>query len=113
MKGNIYELQKLLDEFIEKRNWQKYHSPKNLSMAISIEASELMEHFLWCEKNASEFSKEEREEIGEEMADVLHFLLRLSSVMDIDLYEASKKKIAKNEKRFKIEDANSIKKKGC
>jgi len=113
LKGNLYELQKLLDEFIEKREWQKYHTPKNLSMSVAIEAAELMEHFQWCDKNPKEFSKEEKEEIAEEMADVLHFLLRLSSVLDIDLYEASKRKIAKNKKRFPVQMAKDMKKSGC
>ncbi len=113
MKGNLYELQKLLDEFIEKREWQKYHTPKNLSMSVAIEAAELMEHFQWCDRKANEFSEEEKKEIAQEMADVLHYLLRLSSVLGIDLYEASKKKIAKNEKRFPIESAKNMKKSGC
>lgn len=112
-RGNLYELQKMLDEFIEKREWQKYHTPKNLSMSVAIEAAELMEHFQWCDKKPEDFTKEEIEEIAEEMADVLHFLLRLSSVLNIDLYEASKKKIAKNEKRFPIEKAKEMKKSGC
>ena len=112
-RGNLFELQKLLDEFIKKRDWEKYHTPKNLSMSIAIEAAELMEHFQWCDKKANEFSKEEIDKIAEEMADVLHFLLRLASVLNIDIYEASKKKIAKNEKRFPIKNIKNIKKRGC
>ena len=112
-RGNLYELQKMLNEFIEKREWQKYHTPKNLSMSVAIEAAELMEHFQWCDKKPDEFSSEELDEIAQEMADVLHFLLRLSSVLNIDLYEASKRKIAKNEKRFPIEMAKNMKKSGC
>ncbi len=111
--GSLYELQKLLDQFIAKRDWQKYHRPKNLAMSVAIEAAELMEHFQWCDKEPDEFSQEEKEQIGEEMADVLHYLLRLASVMDIDLYQASKKKIAKNEQRFPVRKAQSIKKSGC
>ncbi|WP_281950807.1 nucleotide pyrophosphohydrolase [Nitrosophilus kaiyonis] len=113
MKGSLYELQKILDNFVKERDWEKYHTPKNLSMSIAIEAAELMEHFQWCDKKPDEFSEDERKEIGEEMADVLHFLLRLSSVLDIDLYEASIKKIEKNRKRFPIEYAKSMKKSGC
>ncbi|BCD68290.1 dCTP diphosphatase [Nitratiruptor sp. YY09-18] len=109
----MYELQQQLDEFIAQREWQKYHRPKNLAMSVAIEAAELMEHFQWCDKDPEEFSKEEKEEIGEEMADVLHYLLRLASVMDIDLYEASKKKIAKNHKRFPVDIAKTMKKSGC
>jgi len=111
--GSLYELQRLLDEFIAKRKWQKYHRPKNLAMSVAIEAAELMEHFQWCDKDADMFSQEEKEAIAEEMADVLHYLLRLASVLDIDLYEASRKKIAKNEKRFPVELAQQMKKSGC
>ena len=112
-RGSLYELQRLLDEFVKERDWQKYHTPKNLSMSIAIEAAELMEHFQWCDKKANEFSEEEKKEIAQEMADVLHYLLRLSSVLDIDLYEASKRKIAKNRDRFPIERAKTMKKSGC
>ena len=113
MKGSLYELQKMLDEFIAQRNWQKYHRPKNLAMSVAIEAAELMEHFQWCDRDAKDFSEEEKAQIAEEMADVLHYLLRLASVMDIDLYEASKKKIVKNQQRFPIEMAQKMKKSGC
>ncbi len=112
-EGSLYELQKLLDEFIKKRRWEPYHRPKNLSMSVAIEAAELMEHFQWCDKDPQDFGQKEKEEIAEEMADVLHYLLRLASVLDIDLYRASKKKIAKNEKRFPVELADTIKKSGC
>jgi len=111
MSGSLYELQKLLDSFIAKRNWQKYHTPKNLAMSVAIEAAELMEHFQWCDRAPDEFSEDEKREIGEEMADVLHYLLRLATVMDIDLYKASRAKIAKNEKRFLVD--GDIKKSGC
>ncbi len=110
MQGSLYELQELLEEFVAQRGWQKYHRPKNLAMSVAIEAAELMEHFQWCDKEPEELSRKEREEIAEEMADVLHYLLRLASVLDIDLYRASKAKIAKNHKRFPIA---SSKKRGC
>ena len=110
---SLDELQKLLDEFIAQRNWEVYHRPKNLSMSVAIEAAELMEHFQWCDKDPQDFSEEEKKEIGEEMADVLHYLLRLASVLGIDLYEASKAKIAKNRKRFPVELAETMKKSGC
>ena len=113
MKGNLYELQKMLDGFIEEREWEKFHRPKNLAMSVAIEAAELMEHFQWCDRDPSEFGDEEKAVIGEEMADVLHYLLRLASVLEIDLYEASKKKIAKNRERFPVKMAKSMKKSGC
>ncbi len=113
VRGSIYELQVLLDDFIAKRDWQKYHRPKNLAMSVAIESGELMEHFQWCDKDPDEFDEEEKRKIGEEMADVLHYLLRLASVLEIDLYEASRKKIERNEKRFSVEIAKKMKKSGC
>ena len=111
--GSIYKIQKLLDKFISERKWEKYHTPKNLAMSIAIESAELMEHFQWCNKKTEQFSKDEKDKIAEEMADVLHFLLRLSSVLNIDLYEASVKKIEKNIKRFPVDAIENIKKEGC
>jgi len=111
--ADLKELQRLLDQFIAQRKWEIYHRPKNLAMSVAIEAAELMEHFQWCDRDPDEFGDEERQAIGEEMADVLHYLLRLASVLDIDLYEASRSKIEKNRLRFPVPEAQKIKKSGC
>jgi len=111
--ADLRKLQQLLDRFIAERKWEVYHRPKNLAMSVAIEAAELMEHFQWCDRDPEEFDEEELQAIGEEMADVLHYLLRLSSVLGIDLYEASLAKIEKNRRRFPIEEAMRMKKKGC
>ncbi|MRJ02727.1 MAG: nucleotide pyrophosphohydrolase [Epsilonproteobacteria bacterium] len=110
---DLGELQELLDNFIAERGWEGYHRPKNLAMSVAIEAAELMEHFQWCDRDPEEFTPEERREIGEEMADVLHYLLRLASVLDIDLYRASKRKIEKNRERFPVHSAGEVRKDGC
>jgi NTP pyrophosphatase (non-canonical NTP hydrolase) len=111
--ADIKRLQRLLDEFVAERHWEIYHRPKNIAMSVAIEAAELMEHFQWCDRDPGDFDDIEKHAIGEEMADVLHYLLRLSSVMDIDLYEASLKKIEKNRVRFGVEEARRMKKSGC
>ena len=111
--ADLRKLQRLLDEFIAEREWEIYHRPKNLAMSVAIEAAELMEHFQWCDRDPGDFDDEELGAIGEEMADVLHYLLRLASVLGIDLYEASLKKIEKNRRRFPPQLARSMKKKGC
>ncbi|NPA50098.1 MAG: nucleotide pyrophosphohydrolase [Epsilonproteobacteria bacterium] len=102
-------IQELLREFIKERNWEKYHTPKNLSMAITIEAAELMEHFNWCDFSKEELEKDKLKEISYEMADILHFLLRLADILNIDLYKASLEKIELNKKRFPISEAKNIK----
>ena len=71
MRGNLYELQKLLDEFVAERGWQRYHRPKNLAMSVAIEAAELMEHFQWCDKDPKDIDEQSKAEIAEEMADVV------------------------------------------
>jgi len=111
--ADLRHLQRLLDEFVAERSWEVYHRPKNLAMSVAIEAAELMEHFQWCDRDPGDFDDEELSAIGEEMADVLHYLLRLSSVLGIDLYEASLKKIEKNRRRFPAEQARTMKKRGC
>lgn len=91
--------------FAEARDWLQFHSPKNLSMAISTEAAELMEIFLWMDTNASKESITQidiRDKLSEEMADILLFLVQLSNVSGIDLAEAVFKKIDLNSKKYPI-----------
>jgi dCTP diphosphatase len=91
----IAELQSQVDAFAQERNWEKFHAPKNLAMSVAIEAAELMEHFQWTESQTP-VSSDEKHAIGEEMADVLAYLLRLASVLDLDLAHAFQLKMAKN-----------------
>jgi NTP pyrophosphatase (non-canonical NTP hydrolase) len=85
--------------FAEERAWGPFHSPKNLSMGLAVEAAELMEHFLWIEGAASREVVSDPGRLGpiaDEMADVACYLLNLSNVLGIDLSEAILAKIAKN-----------------
>ncbi|MFP3872233.1 MAG: nucleotide pyrophosphohydrolase [Candidatus Natronoplasma sp.] len=95
--AEINELQKMVKEFRDERNWKRYHTPKDLSLSISIEASELLELFQWKENSLSSV---EKERLKEEMADVMIYLLALSETADIDLGEAVKDKLEKNEKKY-------------
>ena len=82
----IHKAKKAVEKFVTERDWQKFHTPKNLSMNIVVEASELVEIFLWVESVASvERLKEKRKEIEDEVADVLIALLDFCNVCDIDL----------------------------
>lgn len=99
----VAELRGLLAEFVAERRWQKYHDPKNLSMAIAIETAELMEHFQWVrseELPALLADPERRREIAEEVADVACFLLSLANALNLDLSEAIKSKLAKNRAKY-------------
>jgi len=102
----IHELKEKIKEFCEERDWDQFHGAKDLALALIIEASELLEHFRW--KNNKEVEKlfldeKKKEEIGEEMADVLYFLVRLAQKYNIDLSEALDKKMEKNKERYSVD----------
>ncbi|PML58224.1 nucleotide pyrophosphohydrolase [Vibrio lentus] len=93
-----------LSEFARERDWDKFHSPKNLSMALSGEAGELVEVFQWLtEEESKNLTSRQKERAEEEIADVFLYLLRLSDKLDIDLIEASSKKLALNEAKYPVE----------
>ncbi|WP_420421698.1 nucleotide pyrophosphohydrolase [Simkania sp.] len=100
---NIKEMQEYSQRFVEEREWDQYHTPKNIAMGIAIEASELMEIFQWLTENES-FEvindPKKREQISDEIGDVLHYLIRLSTLLDIDLNQAFWNKIKKTEAKY-------------
>jgi NTP pyrophosphatase (non-canonical NTP hydrolase) len=98
---SLHELQALVDAFARERRWERFHAPKNLAMSVAIEAAELMEHFQWT-KVHEEVSTEQQALIGEEMADVLAYLLRLASVLEIDLSQAFQAKMLKNAIKYPV-----------
>lgn len=92
--------------FAHEREWAPFHSPKNLSMGLAIEAAELMEHFLWIDTEASRqvaADAKKLAEIADEMADVACYLLTLSYTLNIDLSDAILAKIAKNALKYPVE----------
>lgn len=104
MLTSIIKLQQSLREFAEVREWEQFHSPKNLASALSVEASELLEHFQWMkEEESRSLSKEKLAEVETEIADVFCYLLMISDKLNIDLVEAANKKIVSNESRYPIE----------
>ena len=103
---NIQEIKDKIQKFCEARDWDQFHGAKDLAIGIITEASEVLEHFRWkSEKEVKELfeNPHKREEVGEEMADVFFFLLRLAQRYDIDLSEAIHKKMDKNEGRYPID----------
>lgn len=89
-------------QFADERGWQRFHTPKNLAMALSVEASELVEIFQWLtpDQSTSVMSSTEAVHVREEMADILIYLVRMADVLGIDLLDAAEAKVARNEKRF-------------
>ncbi len=98
-------LQKLL-EFREKRDWLKFHTPQNIAKSIVLEATEILEVFQW--KTDDSLSEKEKEEIGEEMADVYNWLILLSHDLNIDLEKVALKKIESNEQKYPVEKTKGI-----
>ena len=95
----VEQLRELIRQFVEERDWQQFHSPKNLSMALAIEAAELMEHFQWIDVAASRNLAKDADKlaaVGEELADVLSYTLALANSLGIDLSDAVNAKMVKN-----------------
>jgi NTP pyrophosphatase (non-canonical NTP hydrolase) len=101
---SLEDLSATLLAFARDRDWEQFHSPKNLSMALAGEAGELLEHFQWLtEQQSAELDTARREAVAMEMADILIYLVRLAERMDIDLLEAARRKIAINQARYPVE----------
>jgi len=109
------ELQILRDElraFAAAREWEQFHTPKNLSMALMVEAAELIEHFQWRSEHQSDnLPPEDLLAVGEELADVLLYLVRLSDRLDIDLFSAALQKLEKNAAKYPVEQSRGNAKK--
>ncbi len=102
----LIELRDAMRRFAAEREWERFHTPKNLAMALSGEAGELIEHFQWLTpEESSNLRAPVREEVALEMADVLLYLVRLADVLEIDLAEAARRKIAINAQRYPVERA--------
>jgi dCTP diphosphatase len=101
---DIKQLQQTLQEFADERDWNQFHSPKNLSMALIAEAAELVEHFQWIsEEESSNLCEEKLDQVGDELADIFLYLARISDRLGIDLEKASLKKIEKNRLKYPAE----------
>jgi NTP pyrophosphatase (non-canonical NTP hydrolase) len=101
------ELRKLVAEFVAKRDWEQFHSPKNLSMSLAIEAAELMEHFQWLSLDESRGianAPEKLAPVADELADVICYALALANELNIDLSEAVRAKMVKNERKYPAEE---------
>ena len=101
----VGQLRDEVDQFVEDRNWGRYHTPKNLSMSIAIEAAEIMEHFQWhsSEQSVELIQKPEiKDQVADELADVLVYCFVMANQAQIDLSNAVRSKMARNQDRFPI-----------
>jgi NTP pyrophosphatase (non-canonical NTP hydrolase) len=87
--------------FAQERDWKRYHAPKNLACALSVEAAELLEHFQWMsEADSRGLGPAQRDEVAAEMADVFIYLLQLADEMDVDLIDAARRKMVINARKY-------------
>jgi len=103
----VAELRTLVREFVDERNWRQFHTPKNISMALAIEAAELMEHFQWLEPGESRAVADEPEKlaaVAEELADVLCYALALANELNVDVARAMADKMVKNRRKYPVEE---------
>lgn len=106
MIQSLADLAAALQRFADERDWERFHSPKNLAMALSVEAAELVEHFQWLTQQQSmELPPGKKREVGEELADVLIYLVRLADRLGIDLLAEAENKIALNAQKYPVEQS--------
>ena len=110
--ADLESLRDQLRTFAAERDWDQFHSPKNLAAALAVEASELLEHFQWLtEAQSQQLPPETLGEVRAEVADVLLYLIRISDKLGIDLVEAAKAKILLNAEKYPVEKARGSSKK--
>lgn len=104
MSRDIDDLQAAQRAFALERDWGQFHTPKNLASALAVEAAELLEHFQWLtEEQSRTLPDEKRVQVGEEIADVLLYLLQLSDKLQIDVMEAAWRKIRLNAEKYPVD----------
>lgn len=101
--SDIKDLQKKIIKFRDQRDWKQFHTPKDLAMGLTLEASEVLEHFQWkSDSEQAEHIKRHKAEIGDELADVLSFILIMSHDFDIDIKKAFDAKMRQNAKKYPV-----------
>ena len=101
MQADLHVLRDIVRQFVEERDWDQFHTPKNLACALSVEAAELLEPFQWLGKgSAQELDEAARTQVRHEMADVLTYLIRLADKLDVDLYQAVLEKMELNRQKY-------------
>jgi NTP pyrophosphatase (non-canonical NTP hydrolase) len=103
---DIENLKLRLRDFADLRDWNQFHSPKNLAMALSVEAAEIVEHFQWLTEDQSmKLSPDKLDDVSSELADTLLYLVRLADKLDIDLLAAAQAKIEMNGKKYPVDQS--------
>lgn len=102
--SDIKEITKRILKLRDERDWKQFHTPKDMALSLVLEATEVMEHFQWkTREEVEKYVKTHKEEIGDELADVLCWVLLLCNDLDIDIYKAALKKMEKTKKKYPVE----------
>ena len=109
---DIEKIKNILKQFSQERDWEQFHSPKNLSMALSVETSELVEIFQWLsEEESFNLDNDKKQHAKEEVADIAIYLLRICMKLNIDLEEAIIEKMQKNREKYPVDKVKGSAKK--
>ncbi|KQT34376.1 nucleotide pyrophosphohydrolase [Methylophilus sp. Leaf414] len=101
---SLLTLRRRINAFVEARDWAQFHSPKNLAMAMIVEAAEVVEHFQWItEQESRQLDEATKEKVGHELADTFVYLMRIAEVCGIDLIAATNAKIDLNAQKYPVE----------
>ncbi|MFZ2189998.1 MAG: nucleotide pyrophosphohydrolase [Candidatus Magasanikiibacteriota bacterium] len=110
--NNIEELTQKIIKFRDERDWSQFHTPKNLAISLSLEASEVLEHFQWkTDEEINEYITTHKEHIADELGDVFNYLLLLANRADVDILKAAENKLKKNEEKYPVDKAKGNAKK--
>lgn len=103
---DIEKLKEMVVQFRDDRDWKQFHNPKDLAISMLLEAGEVLEHFQWKDEKAQwTHIEDKKEDIGDELADVLYWILLLSNDLNIDISEAFVRKLQKNDAKYPVEKA--------
>ncbi len=106
MADSLQALRTRINHFVAERDWSQFHTPKNLAMAMIVEAAELVEQFQWdTPQQSQQLTPEKREAVSHELADTFVYLLRIAEILEIDLIEAANQKIDLNAKKYPVDKA--------
>jgi dCTP diphosphatase len=112
MTSELQALTQSLRDFAKERDWEQFHSPKNLAAALTVEVAELLEHFQWItEEQSRNLSFDKKDQVAQEAADVFLYLLQICDKLGIDLLEAARLKLIANGEKYPVERARGSSKK--